>query len=45
MYLRGPIEIGPQGFPGSSVDKNPPANAGDMSLNPDPGRSQMPGNN
>ena len=31
-----------QGFPGGSVDKNPPANAGDISLIPGPGRSHMP---
>ena len=28
-------------FPGGSVVKNPPANAGDMGLIPDPGRSHM----
>ena len=27
------------GFPGGSVVKNPPANAGDMGLIPGPGRS------
>ena len=31
-----------QGFPGGSVVKNLPANAGDMVLFPDPGRSHMP---
>ena len=30
-----------QGFPGDSVVKNPPANAGDMGWIPDPGRSHM----
>ena len=30
-----------RGFPGGSVVKNPPANAGDMSLLPDLGRSHM----
>ena len=30
-----------EGFPGGSVVKNPPANAGDMSLIPDLGRSYM----
>ena len=29
------------GFPGGSVVKNPPANAGDMGLIPGPGRSHM----
>ena len=31
-----------QGFPGGSVVKNPPANAGDTGLIPIPGRSHMP---
>ena len=31
-----------QGFPGGSVVKNPPGNAGDTVSNPDPGRSHMP---
>ena len=30
-----------EGFPGGSVVKNPLANAGDMGLIPDPGRSHM----
>ena len=30
------------GFPDGSVVKNPPANAGDGGLIPDPGRSHMP---
>ena len=30
-----------QDFPGSPVDKNPPANAGDTSLISDTGRSHM----
>ena len=29
------------GFPGGSVVKNPPCDAGDMGLIPDPGRSHM----
>ena len=33
------------GFPGGSVVKNPPANAGNMNLIPGPGRSPMLGNN
>ena len=33
------------GFPGSSVLKNPPANASDMGSFPDLGSSGMPGNN
>ena len=30
-----------QGFPGGSVVKNPPANAGDTGSSPGPGRSHM----
>ena len=33
------------GFPGSSVVKNPPANAGDMGLIPGPERTHMPWSN
>ena len=32
-------------FPGDSVIKNPPANAGEMGLTPDLGRSHMPRSN
>ena len=32
-------------FPGGTVDKKPPANAGDMGLIPSPGRSHMPRGN
>ena len=32
-------------FPGGSVEKNLPANAGDMGIIPDPGRSHMPQRN
>ena len=32
-----------QGFPGASVVKNPPADAGDTGLIPGPGRSRVPG--
>ena len=32
-------------FPGDIVDKNPPANAGDMGSIPGPGRSHMPWSN
>ena len=32
-----------EGFPGSTVVKNPPANAGDTGSSPGPGRSHMPG--
>ena len=32
-------------FPGGTVDKNLPANAGDMGLIPGPGRYRMPRNN
>ena len=34
-----------QGFPGGTVVKNPPANAGDMGLSPGLGRSHMPRSN
>ena len=34
-----------EGFPGGSVLKNPPANAGDTGLIPDPGGSHMPRSN
>ena len=34
-----------RGFPGGTVVKNPPANAGDTSLSPGPGRSHMPWSN
>ena len=33
------------GFPGGSVVKNPPANAGVMGSSPGPGRSHMPQSN
>ena len=33
------------GFPGGTVVKNPPANAGDTGLSPGPGRSHMPWSN
>ena len=32
-------------FPGGSVVKNPPANAGDVGSSPGPGRSHMPRSN
>jgi len=34
-----------EGFLGGSVVKNPPANAGDTGLIPEPGRSHMPWSN
>ena len=34
-----------QGFPGGTVVKNPPANAGDTGSSPGPGRSHMPWSN
>ena len=33
------------GFPGGTVVKNPPANAGDTGSSPSPGRSHMPRSN
>ena len=40
-----PSEIGSLDFPGGTVVKNPPANAGDTGFSPGPGRSHMPRNN
>ena len=34
-----------RGFPGGTVVKNPPANAGDMGSSTGPGRSHMPRSN
>ena len=34
-----------ESFPGGSVVKNPPANAGDTGSSPGPGRSHMPRSN
>ena len=34
-----------RGFPGGTVVKNPPANAGDTASSPDRGRSHMPRSN
>ena len=36
------LMISAQEFPGGKVDKNLPANSGDMSSNPGPGRFHMP---
>ena len=36
------LKIDDRGFPGGSVVKNPPANAGDTGLIPDLGRRHMP---
>ena len=36
---------GQKGFPGGSVVKNPPANAGDMGSIPGPGSSYIPRSN
>ena len=38
-------ELGKADFPGGTVVKNPPANAGDTGLSPAPGRSHMPQSN
>ena len=37
--------MGAKGFPGGTMGKNLPANAGDMGLIPGPGRFHMPRNN
>ena len=39
------MKLGMSGFPGGTVVKNPPANAGDMGSSPGPGRSHMPRSN
>ena len=39
------IALKNRGFPGGSVVKNPPANAGDMGSIPGPGRLHMPWSN
>ena len=38
-------KISERDFPGGTVVKNPPANAGDMGSSPGPGRSHMPQSN
>ena len=40
-YLHLLIKINLGDFPGGTVVKNPPANAGDTGLSPGPGRSHM----
>ena len=50
MKIPGKTAIAPllrriQDFPGGAVDKNLPANAGDMGSSPGPGRSHMPRSN
>ena len=42
---RSSIKIKMQDFPGGTVVKNPPANAGDTGSNPGLGRSHMPRSN
>ena len=44
-FFPGWIKSEFQGFSEGSVIKNPPANAGDMGLIPDLGRSRMPRSN
>ena len=39
------LEQTARGFPGGTVLKNPPANAGDTGSSPGPGRSHMPWSN
>ena len=39
------LKLRERDFPGGTVVKNPPANAGDMGLIPGPGRSHMPWSN
>ena len=40
-FFWGGFKVMKMGFPGSSVVKNPPANAGDMGSKSDPRRSHM----
>jgi len=40
-----PLRKRPQDFPGGVMDKNTPANAGDMGSIPGPGRSHIPRGN
>ena len=40
-----PLRVESRDFPGGAVDKNPPANAGDMGSSPGPGRSHVPRSN
>ena len=44
LYIENPKDA-TRGFPGGAVVKNPPANAGDTSSIPGPGRSHMPQSN
>ena len=44
-YIEGQTEEDEPDFPGGSVVKNPPANAGVMGSIPDPGRSHVPRSN
>ena len=43
--VKGEIKTKWRDFPGGTVAKNPPANAGDTGLIPGPGRSHMPWSN
>ena len=45
MNITGHSNCGAWDFPGSTVVKNPPANAGDTRLIPGPARSHMPRSN
>ena len=44
-YIQGQTKEEEPDFPGGSMVKNPPANAGVMGSIPDPGRSHMPWSN
>ena len=41
LYSKYSVKILTLGFPGGTVVKNPPANAGDTGSSPDPGRSHI----
>ena len=45
LFVMRTFKIYSRGFPGGTVGKNPPANAGDTGSSPGPGRSHMPRSN
>ena len=45
MFPHSSIKKDIRDFPGGTVVKNPPANAGDTGSSPGPGRSHMPWSN
>ena len=45
MFTAASFKNSEKDFPGGTVVKNPPANAGDTGSSPGPGRSHMPRSN